>query len=158
MKDENMGGVGQLIVIAVLIIVGVILFQVVAQNTGDITNTVTLTNSTYTAGANGETFYITDYKYISSPVISNASGGEVIAEGNYTITNNVVYEGNEVIAITVDDAEYESMDWNVSGTVQPLTYSSNSGTRGMVTMIPIFFALAIVVAAMWPVLQNRIFD
>lgn len=155
-NEGEMSSVGQLIVIAVLVIVGVILFQVVAQSAGDVTNTVTLTNSTYTAGANGETFYITDYKSISDVVVHNASGGEVIASGNYTVANNVVYNGNEAIAFTVADAEYESMDWNVSGTVQPLTYASDSGTRGMIALIPIMFALAILLVAMWPVLKNKI--
>lgn len=154
--NDNMKPLGMLIVVAVLLIVGVIIFQVAAQNVGESTNTVSMVNETYTAGANGESFYITDYRALSDVVVHNESGGEVIAEGNYTVTNNVVYNGNLAVKFTVDDAEYESMDWNVSATAQPLTYVADSGGRAVVSLIPIMLALLLVVVAMYPVIKDKL--
>lgn len=141
----------------VAIIVGVILFQVIAQTAGTSTNTVSV-DVNVTVGANGETYTFTDYKALNSVTITNATGGETIAEGNYTITNNVVSNGALTTTLTVDDAEYESSSWNVVATGEPLTYINESGSRAMVNLIVIFFALMLVAVALYPVYESKLMD
>lgn len=145
---------GVIIMVAITVIVGVIFLQTIAQSVGDTTNTISLVNGSYTAAADGEVFYITDYKYISGVSVLNGTTGEAIAAGNYTVANNVVYNGAEAIQITVDDAEFESETWFISGTVQPLTYIGESGGRAMASLVVIMFALAVLGVAIYPVIKE----
>ena len=158
MNKKGQISLGIIIAVFVGVLVGAIFLQIIAQQVGDSINTVTLVNQTNTAGANGEVFNITGYKALSDVVIHNASGGEVIAAGNYTVTNNVVRNGELVVSITVDDAEYESMNWNVSGTAQPTTYISESGGRAVAALITIMFALAVLVVSLTPVMRDKLID
>ena len=158
MKDKK----GQMDISTILytfiaIIVGLILFQVIAQQIGTTTDTITLANDSNTAGVDGTTFYITDYRAISSVVIWNSTT-QLIPSTNYTVANNVVYNGALATSVTVDDALYESETWMVSGTAQPLTYIANSGGRGIVGIITIFFALSIVGIALYPVLSSKLLE
>ena len=147
----------------IAVIVGLILFQVIAQSIGTTTNTITLVNDSYTASVDGGSFYITDYRALSNVVIYNETNGTVghsiiIPSTNYTINNNVVYEGALAVNISVDDALYESMAWKVSGTAQPLTYIANGGARSLVGIITIFFALAIAVVALYPIYGSKLLE
>lgn len=156
-KKGEMGQTAIIVVLAVALIVGVVLFQVIAQEVGKSVNTVTLENVSYTSAAAGETFYITDYKNIAGVVVYNATGSLVPA-ANYTVTNNVVYNGAEVVQVDVAAVNsYAEEGWNFSGTAQPQTYISNSGGRAMANLIVIFFALAIALVALYPTLKERFF-
>jgi len=81
-----------------------------------------------------------------------------LVQENYTVENNVIYNGALSVNVTVDDAEFEGLGWKISGTAQPLTYIANSGGRSLVGIITIFFALAIVVAAMYPVISSKLIE
>ena len=152
--DNNLGKVGLLIGVAIMIIVGVIFLQTSAQAVGDVTNTVSVVNSTYTAGANGETFYITDYKVLTDVVVRLEADGVIIDASEYTVTNNVVYNGAESVTVTVDSAAHESADWDITATAQPLTYVKDAGSRAMANLIPIMFALALLTIALYPVIKD----
>lgn len=158
-KKGQIASVGMIIIVAVTLIVGAILFTAIAQESGKSTATDTLTNYTITAAANGSSTYITAYKHLTVTSITNGTTGGVIAAGNYTVTNNVVYNGN--LAVKVDTAaasEYGEETWAINGVGQPLTYISDSAGRSIVPLIAIFFALAIVVVALTPTLRSGIID
>lgn len=140
------------------IVVGVILFTAVSQEVGNSTNTVAVANTTLATTVNGTAQYITGYKAISSVVVYNATGG-TIASGNYTIENNVVYNGALAIKITptVNSAIYLSA-WKVSGTAEPTGYISDSAARNVAGLIAIFFALAIAVVALTPTFQGKLLE
>ena len=156
-KGQAALGVGMLIAVAITIIVGAILFQVSAQNVGAVTNTVVITNQSV-ALTNNTAAYLTNVKAITSPVIWNVTSDTRIGAGNYTITNNFVHDGALTVRIVphVNAAAYLLGSWNISGTGQPTTYVNDGGSRAMVNLVLIFFALAVAMIALAPVLQNKI--
>ena len=155
-KGENMGGT--LIVAFVAIILGITLFVSVAQIVGDTTNTYSI-NENFTAPANDTAYYFTNYKSLTGVTIKNASNSLTITSGNYTITNNVVYNGAEAVKLVPDaTAGYAEWSWNVVGTVQPLTYIGDSAGRNFAALIPVFAALAIAIVALTPSLRSGILD
>ena len=156
MENKGQMGLGMMITVFIVAITGLVLFVTIAQTAGPLGDLVTVTNKTEAAGANGATFYIEEYKKIDDVVIHNASGGEVIAAGNYTVANNQLLPttGALTVSVTVDDAEYASMNWNVSGTAQKLDYIDSSGARSLTDMILVFFALAVAVVVIGPVVRE----
>lgn len=153
---DNKIGIGVIMVTFIGVIVGVILFQAIAQNVGSSTDTITLANSSFTLGEESGSVYLTDYKLISDVVIYNATGDLVPAD-NYTVTNNVVYNGGLAVQITTGVVnEYANDSANISGTAQPLTYISESGGRSMALLIPIFFALMILAIALIPTARSEL--
>lgn len=149
-RRGDTSNISMIIILFISVLVGAILLLAAAQQVGTTVNLVTVINSTNTAPANGGVFNITSYRSISGVTVRNATGGEVIGAGNYTITNNVVLNGAFVVQVTVDDAEYASSTWNLSYTAQPLTYIADAGARALTNLIIIMFALAVAVVAMSP--------
>ena len=157
MNKKGQVNVGVLIVAFVTIVVGVALLVVVAQQVGQTKDTVAVVNKSLGTADNETTVYLTDWKSISSVVIYNESGTEIVPANNYTVTNNVVYQGALAISVLPDgsnNAAFQGYTWTISGTAQPLTYVSDGGSRSIVTLIVIFFALAIAVAALYPVVKD----
>jgi len=153
-KKAQMANVGMIIMLFVGVIVGVALLQSSAQQVGNSINTVTLANSSVTLGAESASVYITDYKSISDVVIYNATGTLVPAD-NYTVTNNVVYNGQEAIQITTGAVNaYANDSANISGVAQPLGYVPESGSRTIVGLIVLFGALAIAIIVVGPSLKE----
>jgi hypothetical protein len=143
--ENKLGGIGVLIMLAVTIIVGLILIQGSAQNTNGVLNTVTLVNTSFTAPAESGSVYFTDYKVIDSVVIYNSTGSFVPA-ANYTVTNNVIYNGALATKITYGVINSYANDTSkISGVAQPLTYSSDNAGRSMTSLIIIMSALALAV-------------
>lgn len=147
----DLGMVGVLIVVAVTVIVGLVLFQISAQQIGTVTNTVDFTDS-FTAPANGTTYNWTGYQAFSDVVIINGSDGVVIASTAYEITNKVVKDGALVVQITPDaNDSVAGKTWNITATAQPSTYLDDSAGRSIMGIIVVFLALAVLVVAMTPV-------
>jgi hypothetical protein len=155
-KKGQMNGVGMIIVIALAVIVGAILFQASAQNVHTVRNTVAIVNESFAAANN--TLYTpisADYKSCANVVIYNNTADVIIGAGNYTVTNNVLVNGAERITVAVNysSAVYAGDGWNISCTAQPSAYSS-SGGRAVTGLIILFFALAVAVIAMYPIYQG----
>ena len=159
MNDKGqMASVGMILTLFVGIVVAMALLSgAIFPAVGSMTNTVTY-NKTVAAVVNGTPTYLTDIKVLTSPVIYNATGGLVLGSGNYTITNNVVYNGQEAVRIDPSAPAALQNAWIVTGTGQPLTYDANSGGRTMVGLIAIFAALAVGVFAISPTLREKLFD
>ncbi len=151
--DKKGQTLGTFLVVFITVLVGVVLFQVIAQNVGSSTNTVSV-DMNITAPANGGVYNFTDYGALNSVVIKNATSGTTISSGNYTIANNQVVNGELATTLTVDDAEYAGLLWNVVATGEPIGYIPNSGGRAMAALIVVFFALAVVVVAVEPTLRS----
>jgi hypothetical protein len=151
-------GIGVIMIVFIAVLVGVILFQSAAQAVGTVTNTEALVNYTATAAANEESFYLTNYRAIDVSSITNGTTGAVIGAGNYTVTNNVVYNGALSTQITVNAATYAEETWAINGVAQPLTYVDNAGGRSMVSLITIFFALGVALIALYPVYSSKLLE
>jgi len=161
MKEKaQMNGMGMIVITAITLLVGVILFQVIAQQVGSsttqvlINSTLTITNDTISVG------YI-DYRAISDVIIVNNSDNALIDTANYTVTNNVINPTNQQLATSIvinPDYLHTLREWRISGTAQPTTYIADSGARSIAGIIAIMFALAIVVVALVPSLRSEIMN
>jgi len=162
-KKGELNIVGLLIITAVLLIVGAIFFQATAQEIGKATNTEAISNQSLGTLTNGTTLYVTNCKALSDVVIWNATGDQVVASTNYTVANNVVYNGALAVSVSPQvTTEYVSA-WNkgtatIDGTCQPLTYISDSGGRAMASLILVMFGLLLVVIAMTPTLREKLLE
>lgn len=155
--DKN---IGLLIMTAVVVIVGLILLQGAAQNVGEATNTVAVANQSLSGVAVNDTAqYITNCRAISDVVVWNATGNVVVGAGNYTVTNNVVYNG--VIATRIVPTVsatpalgYKVGVWTVQGTCQPTGYIDDGGSRAIAGIIIVFFGLLIAIIALYPAMKE----
>ncbi len=167
-KGQTQEQLGLILLAFVTIIVGVVLFQVAAQQVGEVTNTVQVVNESLGDVTNGTAIYVITYRGINDVVILNetdASGvftdnATVIGSGNYTITNSVVDPTTGGLAVRIDPTATVGWKtgWQISGTSQPLTYVPDSGSRAVTNLIVIFFALAVMVAALEPSIRMRILE
>lgn len=163
MNSKGQVAVGSLIVLAVGIIVGlVILTGGITSPVGTLTNTQSWVNKTYTAPTtNGSANLIefTGYQALTNVVITNASSGDVIPAANYTITNYQVGTTDGIVVSTLTANPGNSIGWfgksiNITATVEPVGYDTNSGGRAIAGLIIVFAALALVVAAVGVVIKN----
>jgi cytochrome bd-type quinol oxidase subunit 2 len=139
-------GVGGFIMLFIAVIVGLILLQGSAQNLDNTLNTVTLANQSISTVVNGTPQYLTNVKSLSDVVIYNATGDVIVGSGNYTIENNVIYNGQPAVKITPDASAAYKSAWKVSGTGQPLEYA-DSTSRSIIPLIIVMMALAIAAVA-----------
>jgi len=161
MNNKAQNTVGTIIVVFIGVLVGLILFQAIAQTVGTSTSTSTTTEESLGTMTNGTTLYLTDYRAISDVVLINATAvGAIIEDGNYTVTNNVIdpTTGGLSVSILPHSETSSGVAWYMNATVQPTTYIANSGGRAMASLIVVFFALAIVVVAMYPILKDKILN
>jgi len=150
---------GAIMVVFITLIVGVVLFQVIAQESGDITDLSTLTEYTFTSAAAGDSIYLTDYKVITPTTVNNGTDGDDLSS-NYTITNNAIDPTTGALAVQIETEAtsiYGEETWSINGTAQRTTYVA--GAAGSVTaLIAIFFALAIALVALEPTLRSGVLN
>lgn len=162
----EMNVTGLIIVVAITLVVGLILFQAIAQEVGKSTNTVAWENkSLASASTNGLTQYLTDCRALSDVVVFNATNDVEIPADNFTVVNNVL-DTNGALAVnftshgvpTGAGTAYNRGLWQVSGTCQPTNYIADSGGRAMANLIVVMFALAVLVVALTPTLRNGLLE
>lgn len=153
-KGQTMG---MILGVFMMVLVGVVLFQASAQNIGEVRDTVTLANDSLSSNADNNTLiYYTDYKKFENVVIYNETGNVLIPAANYTVTNNVVYNGALAVSINPDVSSKYQYKWQVSATAYPTTYDDSSGGRALAGIIVILFAMAIAVVTLQPTLRSKV--
>lgn len=163
-KKGEMNAVGLTIVVAITLIVGLIFFQAIAQEVGKSTNTVALANQSLGVMTNGTVLYLTDCRALNGNTkIWNATGDVEIPSTNYTVTNNVIYNGALATSVTPATVASAGFAYNkgtakIDGTCQPLNYIADSGGRAMANLIVVMFALTVLVVAITPTLRNGVID
>ena len=155
-KAQTDIGIGTIMTIFIVVLVGVILLQAAAQSVGTATTLSTFVNHTVTSAASGSSVYLTDYKLLTVTDIRNGTTGAVIPASNYTVTNNVVYNGALAVQITSLVGPYDGETWAINGVAQRTSYIADGGGRALASLIVIMFALAIAVIALYPVLSSKI--
>ena len=161
MNSKGQVGVGLIIILAITLIVGVIFFQSVAQSIGTVTNTVAMENdTTMTIAVNGTAQYVTTCRALSGVVIFNETGDVPVPSDQYAVVNNVIHPttGDLSVSITPDAAAAYKTIWTIDATCQPLTYVADSGSRAMVSLILVFFALMLVAVSLSPVMQGKLLE
>lgn len=160
MNNKGQTGVGAILIVAMTLIVGVILFTSIAQQVGPSLETVAVANQSIDTVVNDTAQYLTDYRSISGVVIFNETGDAIVPTSNYTITNNVIHPTTGALCVSIlpsTTPDYKSA-WQVSGTAQPLTYIDDAGGRAIAGLIAIFFALTVLVVALTPSLRGGLMD
>jgi len=159
MNNKGQMGVQGFMLVFIGVIVGLILFQAVAQYAGSVTTTTLANNDTYTAVGINQEIELTGQEYISGAIVTNASDGYEYTSDNYTITETVHSDGVKGITLTVLDNDLgNATSINVSMVYGDDGYIESAGTRSIVSLIAIFFALAVVVVALSPVLQSKLLE
>ena len=154
-KAQGAIGIGMILLTFITVFVGIIFFQVVAQEAGSSTNTVTFNDTALGTMTNGTTTYLTDYRALSDVVIRNDT--TTLDSGNYTVTNNVIDPTTGGLSVGILPAsEFTGQAWFLNATAQPVTYVAESGARSVVSLIAIFFALAVMVVSLSPTLRSGI--
>jgi len=161
-KKAQAFNIGVIMVVFISILVGVIFFQTIAQESGTSTNLATIVQENIGNATNGTAIYL-DYRSLSNVIIMNgtATGGTVVAAGNYTITNNVIDPSDGTLSVSIlPKAVFGlySKTWYMNATAQRTTYIPDSGGRAIVGLIAIFFALAVIVVALEPTLRSGVLD
>jgi len=152
--------IGYLIIAFVTLIVTLALFIAIAQQVGTVRTSETLSNSSQTAPAVNVTLELTGQDLLSTPIVTNATGGEVINTANYTFDTGVstITGWKTVQYTTLDGSSYASQPINVSYSYGPDGYANNSGARSIALLIVIFSAIAIAVVAIVPVMREKLFN
>lgn len=152
--------VGSILVVFVGVIVALALF-----NGGIVANVSTTTNTLSFDSANGQgtltpndVFQDLSGKSVSSFVAINATSGDTIEAGNYTILNNQVVDGVLTARINATTDYDGVIPWNVSYTYEPVGYINSAGGRSLANLIIVFAALAIGVFALIPAMRSGVMD
>lgn len=156
-QELNIGG---LIMVAIAVIVGAILFTAVAGFIGQTTTTGS-ENNTYTPAADGSSIDLLGQELLSTPIVINQSSGNVSCADNYTIAEGVSPRtGTKRIIMTTPTGNDESLCTvlNISYDYAPEGYIDDSAGRAVAPLILIFMALAIAITALVPTLRSKLLD
>lgn len=147
---DRKGQIGMLIIVATAIIIGAVLLTTVANQASVATTTATITNASYTSNAIvNSTITLAGQGFQGTPVVKNNTK-DVSSEFTISTTSGVIYMKTlDTAAI----ANNNGTKLNVSYTQEPTGYA-DSATRSIIPVIIIFFALAIAVIALWPVIKD----
>jgi hypothetical protein len=159
MSKPELNYAGIIVIAGICIILGAGLLPTIGTYTGQMINSNTLTNGSFNVGSTvGGITDLTGQDLLSTPVVVNGSGYVISQGGNYTITEGVsTSTGNKVI-------RYTKLSNFINGTVK-VTYNyggdgyvEDSGTRAIIPLIIVFFALLIMAVAIIPVFRQGFLD
>ena len=152
--------IGIIMVAFITLLVGVILFQAVAQEAGKGSATVVSGNVTYTTAATGSSVDLTGQELLSTAIYTNVTNGTQFNQSFFTASEAVsTSTGVKTIILTSNPADdYDGNTINVSYTYGADGYIDSSGGRAIASLIAIFFALAIAVIALEPTLRSGFLD
>jgi hypothetical protein len=152
---------GGLIIAFIGIVVGLAIFSgSIVPNVSSVTQTIQVTNASFTAGSLGTLTSLSgtwgSFQSVSSGSFTaiNKTSGVILSSGNYTITNKVVSNGVLDSFINFSAVGYAGQVVNITFIGEPRGYISDSGGRAVMSMIIIFLALAIAVIAMVPAFEG----
>jgi len=158
MNDKGQIGFGMIVMSAVAILIGLAFYTgTVSPSIGQMTKLSNSYNQTMTLPANGETSELTMCgQRAVSYIITNATSGAIVPTTNYTISQGIGTDGYLAAKITTTTSPYAQKSVNVSCEYEPKGYIPESGSRGIVSLIAIFSAFLIVIAA-FPNIRDKIF-
>lgn len=141
---------------AVAILIGLAFWPSVSPNIGAMTKTFDAVNTTMVFPADGATSELTMCgQEVNTIVVENTTN--TVPTTNYTITSSAGTDGYLAAKITGAAGPFGGTSVNITCNYDPKGYITEGGSRGIVTIIAIFLALLIVVAAL-PNLRNGVVD
>jgi len=158
-KKAQMDNLGMIMTIFITVLVGVVLFQTVAQEAGTGSAEATVTNASVTAVAAGTNVDMDGQELLDTPVVTNSSGQL------QTVTVDYVIDEGVSATTGVKTVQYRGVSGNASSQAMNVTYTygvdgyiDSSGGRAMASLIAVFFALAIAVVALTPTLRSGLLE
>lgn len=149
MKRKGEMQAGVMIMTFLSIIVGLILLTSTYDFVGQTTNTFTLANYTFTFPSNGNTVDLYGQELINTPGFINRSNGVVIPSTNYTVSEGISsVDGLKRIRLTGKSGPFAGVVVNASYDYGHVGYIDDSGGRAVTSLIPIFGAIAVIVAGL----------
>lgn len=147
MNNKAQIGIGVLIIAAVAVIMGLVLFQATADNieAGTQSNGVTsAVNVTYPLGATGVITELTGQELVGTPAVWNATSVTVVPTTNYTIYE-CVRTSNNLKGICMKSLGGLSAGYNVNVTYDYYYsgYIDDSGSRAIAGIILLLTAIGI---------------
>ena len=147
---NNKGQVGMIVMLAIAVIVGLILFQPVATNVEQVTRTntgvQTQLNQTITISSlsSGGIVELNGQELVSTLQVINSTTGTVLPTTNYTIAECVRTSDNlKGICYTKTTAGNAFPSVNVSYTYYPAGYADDAGARSIAGIIVLLTAIAV---------------
>lgn len=140
-------GIGVMVIMAIAVIVGLVLFQQAAGDVGDITTTQSLSQGLYSLPASGSCTDLVGQELIGTATVTNRSTGTTI--GNVTVSERVsTVDGLKRIGVCATGANWEgdpisARPVNITYTYGPEGYVADSGARSVTTLITLLAAIAI---------------
>lgn len=143
MEKKAQVSVGLLLIMAIAVIVGLVLFQAVAGNVGGSTTSASISNALYTGPAAGSCIDLVGQELLSAATVTNRTDGATIPATNYTITERVsASDGLKRIGYCTVGA-YGVGAVNISYDYGPEGYIADGGARSITGLIVLFGAIAI---------------
>jgi hypothetical protein len=160
MNKQGQVTVGVILLLAIALLVGLVIFQQIASNVdaGTRTNsgTVVATNSLITGILNTKV-ELTGQELVSVQAVTNRTDGTTVAAANYTIAECVrPSDGLKGICYTAtgSGAPKANGPINVSYTYYPAGYIDDSAGRSMFGLIVLLAAIAIAIIVLAPLVKQ----
>lgn len=153
MNKKGQLGIGLIIVVAIAIVIGLIMFQAIASNvdqgTRAASGVVTVNNYTFNPGAAGTVTILSGQELVGTPTVLNASlANGVVTATNYTVAECVRSTDNlKGICYTQKAGQWASQSTNISYTYYPDGYIDDAGARGLTGIIVLLTAIGIALIA-----------
>jgi len=142
---EN-GGLARIILGFTAVIIGLTFFISIADTTGSLTNTFIQTNASFTASNNTAVVFTTAGQNVTAITAVRAGAIVLVSPSNFTssiaaatITMTINYSAN--INTTTET-------WNVDYNYNSNDFIADGAARSITSLIPLFFALAIMAASL----------
>lgn len=159
MKRKGEITTGAVIMVFLSVIVGLILLSGSFDYIGQATNTFTLSNYSFTFPAAGTTIDLYGQELVAgTAAITNRSNNAVVPASNYTISEGISsVDGLKRIRLTANAGYFNNVVTNASYNYGHVGYIDDAGGRAIADLIPIFGAIAIIVAGLWLVFREKFF-
>lgn len=158
MENKGQVGVGAMLMLAISIIVGLVILSGSYSFIGQTTAPSVAVNSTVT-GVAGVAVDLPGQELLSTPVVVNRTGQQVVGAGNYTITERVstVTGLKRVVYISTAGTEWAGAAVNVSYTYGQEGYIDDAGGRAVTGLILLLSFMALVVFIVGYIIKEKYF-
>jgi len=143
----------------IVILVGIVLLSSLADNENNIRTLTTVTDDPFT-GSNSTCTRISNGCIDSITSVENATGAMTVGAANYSLcrssTTNlqdgiILAAGSQAQGITLGGAALNATYQHSAG----CTYVSNSTSRVFISLIPIFFAMAVLLYGIFVFIKSK---
>lgn len=158
---EDSFGIKAFIGVFMAVIVGLVLIPVLAQQVGTSTDTLNSVNQSITFPANGSSTNLLGKAVVGTVSVVNGTL-ESVPASNFSVANNQVVDGVLTATLTstlvTNKCVYCGEEVNITYIYQPTTYIPDAGARAIAGLVVVFFALAVLVVALYPTLKDGLLD